>query len=450
MFNNTQANIKNTIYAPCSPVQKSGIIVVRVSGSDVKKVITNLNCTKLHTRHATLTKIYHPKTKKTIDRCIAVYYEGPNSFTGEDTLELNIHGGRAVLDLTLNALSSIENLRIAEPGEFSMRAFLNKKMDLTEVEGLQDLINANTEAQHKQALKQTSGELKEIYEKWRDLLLEILGNIEAYIDFPDEDIPPNLEKNIKQKISYLILEIEKHLESSKRGEKLIDGLYIAILGATNAGKSSLINKISQKDLSIVSSIEGTTRDVIEINLDIAGYPVTIADTAGLRKSNNEIENEGIKRSIDRARKSDLKLLILDGSKENPEKEVMRFADSNSIIIINKTDLVKFNPPKIINGHKALHISIKDNIGIDILIEEITSFTKNFFENSNDTPLLTKQRYKENLLKCLECLRNLNLNTDIVLTAEELRMAANYLGRITGIIDVESVLGKIFSSFCIGK
>ncbi|MCH9753926.1 MAG: hypothetical protein K0T99_03400 [Alphaproteobacteria bacterium] len=238
MFNNTQANIKNTIYAPCSPVQKSGIIVIRISGSDVKKVITDLNCSSLQTRHATLTNIYHPKTKNLIDRCIAIFYEGPNSFTGEDVLELNIHGGRAVLDLTLNALSNIKNLRVAEPGEFSMRAFLNKKMDLTEVEGLQDLINSNTEAQHKQALKQTSGKLKNIYEGWRSSLLEILGNIEAYIDFPDEDIPSDLAQTIEKKISTLIFSIEQHLQSSKIGEKLIEGLYITILGATNAGKSS--------------------------------------------------------------------------------------------------------------------------------------------------------------------------------------------------------------------
>lgn len=450
MFNNTQANIKNTIYAPCSPIQKSGIIVVRVSGGDVKRVVKELNCSPLETRKATLTNIRHPKTNQPIDKCIALYYEGPNSFTGEDTLELNIHGGRAVLNLTLDALSSIENLRIAEPGEFSMRAFLNNKMDLTEVEGLQDLINSNTEAQHKQALKQTSGELKDIYERWRNLLLDILGNIEAYIDFPDEDIPTDLSQKIQGKISALVCEIEKHLESSKRGEKLIDGLYIAIIGTTNAGKSSLINKISQKDLAIVSSIEGTTRDVIEVDLDIEGYPVTIADTAGLRESDDEIENEGIKRSIDRANKADLKILLLDGSKKESWEEVMKFADNNSIIAINKTDLMKSAPPSSIRDHTPLHLSIKDNEGVDYLMQEISNFTKKFFENSEDTALLTKQRYKENLLKCLECLKNFNINTDIVLTAEELRMAANYLGRITGIIDVESVLGKIFSSFCIGK
>lgn len=450
MFNNTQINIQNTIYAPASPIQKSGIIVIRISGPDVKQVIAELNCTNLNNRHATLTKIFHPLTKQAIDHCIAIYYQSPNTFTGEDVLELNIHGGRAVLELTLDALSKIKNLRVAEPGEFSMRAFLNNKMDLTEVEGIEELINANTEAQHKQALKQLSGELKNIYEDWRESLLEIIGNIEAYIDFPDEDIPPILSQNIASKLSSLIKNIEKHLETSKRGEKLVNGLYVAIIGPTNAGKSSLINRIANKDLAIVSSIEGTTRDIIEVNLDIEGYPVTIADTAGLRESNNEIENEGIKKSISRANAADLKLILLDGSKDINDKTILKFVDSETFIVVNKTDLIKHDLPPTLLGHQIIQISIKNNTGIDELLSHISSFTKKFFENSNNTPLITKQRHKENLIKAIECLKDFTLEKDIVLAAEELRMAANYLGRITGRIDVESVLSKIFSSFCIGK
>jgi len=450
MFNTAQANIKNTIYATASPSQKSGIIVVRISGPDTKNVIQSLRCSTLLPRHATLTKIHHPITHDLIDTCIAIYYESPKSFTGEDVLELNIHGGMAVLDLTLDALSNIDNLRVAERGEFSMRAFLHNKMDLTELEGLEELINSNTTAQHKQAIKQLSGELKDIYENWRSSLIKIISNIEAYIDFPDEDIPEHLTKHIGAHIDLLIEKIESFLGNAQRGEKLLSGLYIAILGPTNAGKSSLINKMARRDVAIVSKIEGTTRDVIEINLDINGYPVTIADTAGLRESEDEIENEGIKRSLERAQTADLKIILLDATKQNYNHTISNLIDENCIIAINKTDLTDQSIPETISGHPVLLISVKDNIGIDQLMSKITSFTTNFFAFSDNEPLITKQRQRENLTKALQCLKNFSLEHDLVLATEELRMAANYLGSITGRIDVESVLGEIFSSFCIGK
>lgn len=450
MFNNVQTNLKNTIYSPASPIQKSGIIVIRVSGSDVPKVMRSLGCTNLTPREATLQSIRDSETKEVIDRCIAIYYKAPKSFTGEDILELHIHGGKAVLDLTMNALSKIPNLRVADPGEFSMRAFLNNKMDLAEVEGLQNLIDSDTKAQHKQALKQVSGELSLIYEGWRKTLLEILTRIEAYIDFPEEEIPTNVLANIDSKVTEITKSIDMYLSNSKKGEKLSAGLYIAILGPTNAGKSSLINRISKKDLAIVSSIEGTTRDVIEIDLDIEGYPVTIADTAGLRESDNEIENEGIRRSIEKSQTADLKIIVVDGSKNLQEEDALKLAGKNDLIVINKTDLIKEKPHVEIDGKKSIHISIKNNQGIDCLMSEITSFTRSFFVTTDNTPIITKQRHRENLSKASECLKNVDLKSDIVLASEELRSAANYLASITGRIDVESVLGEIFSSFCIGK
>jgi tRNA modification GTPase len=450
MFNNVQTNLKNTIYSPASPIQKSGIIVIRISGPDMQKVLHSLGCTALTPREATLQSIYHPNTKELIDKCISIYYKSPRSFTGEDVLELHIHGGKAVLDLTMDALSKIQNLRVADPGEFSMRAFLNNKMDLTEVEGLQDLIDSDTKAQHKQALKKLSGELSLIYENWRKSLLHILTRVEASIDFPDEEIPADVLKNTDLKIKEIIDGINLYLENSKKGEKLSEGLYIAILGPTNAGKSSLINKISKKDLAIVSSIEGTTRDIIEIDLDIAGYPVTIADTAGLRESENEIENEGIRRSIEKAKTADLKIIMLDGSKDFIKEESIKLAGENDLIVVNKQDLITAELPLKLGNNKVLPISIKENKGIDLLMSEITNFTKDFFANTDNTPIITKQRHRENLSKALECLQNTDLDADIVLASEELRSAANYLASITGRIDVESLLGEIFSSFCIGK
>jgi len=449
MFNNTQANVKQTIYAPASAVQKAGIIVIRISGSEVKKTIQHLGCNHLKPRHATLTKIHHPISKDLIDECVAVYYESPKSFTGEDVLELNIHGGLATLELTLDALSTTPNLRVAEPGEFTMRAFLNNKMDLAEVDGLHDLINATTAVQHKHALRQMSGELSAIYEGWRHTLLKIISHIEAYIDFPDEDIPVDLIKNINSQVLNLSKNIEKFLENSHRGAKLTEGLHIAIIGPTNAGKSSLLNKLAKKDVAIVSSIEGTTRDVIEVNLDIAGYPVIIADTAGLRASKNKIENEGIKRSLSRAQSADLKIILLDGTKK-PSQDALDLIDNNTLVVINKIDIVKMELPRGISGRNIIAISTKTNEGIDHLLDEITKFTKDFFISSSDAPLITKQRQRESLTKAYKCLQDFTLEQDLVLATEDLRSAANYLSSITGRIDVESVLGEIFSSFCIGK
>jgi len=448
MFNNTQSNNHHTIYAPASPIQKAGIIVIRISGPEVPQVIKSLKCDTLTPRHATLTKIYHPVSGDVIDECIAIYYEAPKSFTGENVLELNIHGGIAVLDLTLDALSSIKNLRIAEAGEFTMRTFLNNKMDLAEIDGLYDLLNANTSAQHAQAIKQMSGELSAIYEMWRMDLLKIIGQVEAYIDFPEEDIPQDLINGINNKVLELAQNISEFLANSHRGSKLVDGLYISIIGPTNAGKSSLLNKLAKKDVAIVSNIEGTTRDVIEVNMDIAGYPVTIADTAGLRTSKDQIENEGIKRSLSKAKSSDLKILLLDATK-SPSPSTLKLMDKNTLVVVNKIDLLKKELQKNLSEHQLL-ISTKNNEGIDALLKEITKFTKDFFISSNNSPLITKQRHRENLTRAHKCLSDFTIEQDLVLAAEDLRMAAHYLGSITGRIDVESVLGEIFSNFCIGK
>ncbi len=446
----TNPLITDTIYAPASATAKAGITVIRISGPNTKYAIECLGSNVGQPRFAKLAKIFHPQTKNLIDECVTIYYQEPASFTGEDIVEMNIHGGRAVLDLTLDALSKIQGLRVAEPGEFSKRRFMNGKMDLTQAEGLMDLINAETEAQHKQALKQLAGELGSLYESWRAQLLKLMSLIEAYIDFPDEDLPADIIKNITKQVSFLNTEITDHLSDNQKGEKLREGFYIAIIGETNVGKSSLMNALAKRDVAIVSDIAGTTRDVIEIRLNIAGYLVTIADTAGLRTSNDFLEKEGINRTLDRAKNADLKILVLDAEKyHHTPQELLDLINENTVIVINKIDLfdeVKLS--KIIN-REAILISAQNGTGLNNLLQEINEYVLNFF-SITDAPLITRQRHRENLERCKTCLEMFNLEKDIELAAEDLRLASRYLSSLTGKIDVESVLGEIFSNFCIGK
>ncbi len=448
---NTQ--ITDTIYAPASATAKAGITVIRISGPNTKYAIQCLGSKVGQPRFAKLAKIFHPKTKNLIDECVTIYYQEPSSFTGEDIVEISIHGGRAVLDLTLDALSKIQGLRLAEAGEFSKRRFMNGKMDLTQAEGLMDLIDAETEAQHKQALKQLGGELGSLYENWRTQLLKIMSLIEAYIDFPDEDLPADIIENVTKQVQSLNAEIINHLADNQRGEKLREGFYIAIIGETNVGKSSLMNALAKRDVAIVSDIAGTTRDVIEVRLNIAGYLVTIADTAGLRASDDFLEKEGINRTLDRAKNADLKILVLDAQKyHNTPQELLDLVNENTIIVVNKTDLLENNKAlktlEIINTEPIL-ISAQTGTGLNNLLQEINDHVQNFF-SVTDAPLITRQRHRENLERCKSCLEIFNLQKDIELAAEDLRLASRYLSSITGKIDVESILGEIFSNFCIGK
>lgn len=441
-----ESNIADTIYAPASATAKSGVIVIRISGPRAKYALEQLGGKVGSPKFTKFTQIYHPKNRSLIDECIAVYYPGPGSFTGEDTVELNIHGGKAVLNLTMEALGGIDGLRIAEPGEFSRRRFLNGKMDLTQAEGLMDLIDADTSAQHQQALRQLSGALGRLCENWRLQLLQVLSLVEAYIDFPDEDLPQDIIDGVTAKVAELNQQIVAHLDDNHRGEKLRDGFYIAIIGPTNAGKSSLMNVIAKRDVAIVSNIAGTTRDVIEIHLDLAGYPVTIADTAGIRESADFLENEGISRSLNRAENADLKILVLDVNDKSISAQIEDLIDEKTIIVVNKVDGASSRVSEEMTSH---HISTTKNIGINELLQTISNYVADFFVAS-DAPLITRQRHRENLQRCSLCLSEFSLSKDIELAAEDLRLAARYLSSITGKIDVEMILGEIFSSFCIGK
>jgi tRNA modification GTPase len=433
----------DTIYALASAPGKSGVAVVRASGERAKIALQNLSSiTHLKPRLAQLATLKFEGVE--IDKALVIFFEGPNSFTGEDVAEFHIHGGRAVVQKLFSALGSL-GLRMAEPGEFTRRAFLNGKLDLTEAEGLADLINAETESQRLQALNQLSGALSAFYEDLRLRLLRILAHVEADIDFPDEDLPPDLLASRVAEIETLIRDVKNHLNDARRGERLRDGFSIAILGAPNAGKSSLINALAQREAAIVSARAGTTRDVVEVHLDVSGYPVILADTAGLRDTSDDIEEEGIRRALQRAESADLKLVLFDSGSPADEKS-LSLLDDKSIAIQTKTDLQK-------GPVKGLHVSAKTGEGVPELLKAITEKLK-IWTDEKASPPLTRQRHREALMHALEALQRAatqaQAKAPYELTAEELRTAAMALGRITGRVDVEDILDKIFREFCIGK
>ncbi len=437
----------DTIFALATPPGKSGVAIIRISGPQTSSILYSLSINKLPIeRYAKLHKVYHPISQELIDNALILYFKSPASFTGEDCAELHLHGGRAIIDHIYDALNSIKNVRLAEPGEFSLRAFKNGKMDLTEAEALIDLIDAETKMQHKQALRQMSGELKDLYNSWREEIIKGLSLVEAYIDFPDEDIPDEVTTQLNNLVKTMINSISIHLNDNNRGEKLRNGIYVTIIGATNVGKSSLLNLLAKRDVAIVSNIAGTTRDIIEVKLDLAGYPFVIADTAGIRETNDQIETEGIKRALDSARNADLKIAIFDASEKELDKNTLELIDDNSIVLFNKMDLSPNNNHSLKN---SIPISIKNNIGIDLLLEKLKSFAADNFSPSSD-PVITRERHRKHLSLSIESLLRFNKELPIELAAEELRIAASHLGKIMGRIDVEEILDQIFSSFCIGK
>lgn len=450
-----------TIFAQSSKPGKAGVAVFRISGSNslvaLKHLIKNDNATFIP-RVMYCKKLINPKNQELIDEAVVAYFQAPASFTGEDVVEIYTHGSIAIAAMLTETLLTIEGLRMAEPGEFTRRAFLNGKFDLTAAEGIADLIEAETVWQHRQAVKQVGGELETLYNGWRQTLLTIIGLLEAYIDFPDEDIPQEILNRVMTLSGELKYTIIKHLDDNRRGELLRTGIKLTILGAPNVGKSSLLNFLMQRDVAIVSNIEGTTRDIIEGHLDIGGYPIILQDTAGIRDSNDLIELEGIKRAIESARMADIKIVMLDAVKLSNSPSLDNLIDDNTIILINKIDLLddKCQIDMCINKLKKnyLKISIKDNIGMDSLLKEIENIAHNI-AGLTETPHITRQRQRAFIEKALEYLKkfnneNFNGENDLVLATEDVRMAIRSLSNVTGKISVEEVLGEIFSNFCIGK
>ncbi len=442
-----------TIYALSTGPGISGIAIVRVSGEDTKKVIQLLTgATVPEPRVATLRKINKINTSELIDEGIILWFPGPGSYTGEDMAEFHIHGSKAVIDALHASISKVENCRLAEPGEFTRLAFQNGKINLLKAESIADLISAETEIQRQQAIKIMKGKSADKFNELRKKLLKILSHIEAKIDFPDEDLPKDILQDIKKTSNEVILNIKKILDDQRVGERIREGFKISIIGPTNAGKSSLLNQLSNREVAIVSEIAGTTRDVIEVHLNIDGCPVVISDTAGIRDSKDEIEKKGIKLAFEKAEDSDLKLIVIDAKSPDFNGVLTELMDENAILVINKSDLLDGNLSSEIKNLDYVLISVKKNLNLENLILKIKNKLKNKFITSDDI-LITRERHRQHLKQSLNYLENFeekNEEKDFDKAAEDLRLAAQHLGMIVGKIDVEEILGSIFNDFCIGK
>ena len=442
-----------TIYALSTGPGISGVAIVRVSGKRTKEVIKLLTGKDLpKPRLATLRKINYINTSKLIDEGIILWFPGPESYTGEDMAEFHVHGSKAVIDALHASISEVENCRLAEPGEFTKLAFQNGKINLLKAESIADLISAETEIQREQAIKIMNGKSASKFSELREKLLKILSHVEAKIDFPDEELPSDILKNIKKISNEVILNIKKILDDQKVGERIRNGFRVAIIGPTNAGKSSLLNYLSNREAAIVSEIAGTTRDVIETHLNIDGYPVVLSDTAGIRESKNEIEKKGIKLALKKAENADLKLIVIDAKSPDFKGVLKELMDKNAILVINKSDLLNGDPNLEIENHEHVLISIKNNFNLEGLIFKIKNKLKNKFTTNVDI-LITRERHRKHLEQTLNYLKNFdakNETKDFDKAAEDLRLATRHLGMIVGKVDVEEVLGSIFNDFCIGK
>ena len=441
-----------TIYALSSGQGISGIAVIRVSGTKAKAIMQTITKGRIpDERVATIKKIINPATSELIDEGIVIWFKGPNSYTGEDMIEIHTHGSKAVVNKLHEVLEKFEDCRIAEPGEFTKIAFQNNKINLLKAESIGDLIAAETELQRKQALRIMSGASSK-FNLWREELIKILGEVEAKIDFPDEDLPTDISKNLKLNIEKIKNEIEKTLNDDKTGEIIREGFKVAIVGPPNVGKSSLLNYLSKREAAIVSEKAGTTRDVVEVHLDISGIPIIISDTAGIRDSNDEIEAKGVKLAISRAEDADLNIILLDQKNLDFKGFFNGQIADKSIIVINKSDLGFDNLVKLENNMDPIIISVKENKNVDMLIDSIKLKLKKQFLN-NDNVLITRSRHRHHLKECHKHLKNFLVkkdNDDYDKAAEDLRLSIRHIGTIVGKVDVEEILGSIFENFCIGK
>ena len=399
-------------------------------------------------RRATLRTVRTPATGEVLDRGLVVWFPAPMSLTGEDVAEFHLHGGRAVLTSVLDALADLPSLRSAEPGEFSRRAFDNGKLDLAEAEAIADLVDAETSAQRRQALRQLDGALGRVVEVWADRLTRGLAHLEAALDFADEDLPDGLIGDVTRELAALADEVGGYLNDAHRGEKLRDGLSVAILGAPNAGKSSLLNALARRDAAIVSERAGTTRDVIEVHLDLDGLPLVLADTAGLRDSADAVEEEGIRRARARAAQADMKLLVFDATElPTVDAATVALADQDSLMVVTKADLVAgvSAPMKPVD---AIAVSSATGQGLPDLVETLKGRAADYLTGGES--LITRARHRQAFRDCRAALLRAVSAPSAELVAEDARLALRALGRVTGRVDVEDLLDVIFREFCIGK
>ncbi len=440
------------IYALSSGRGPSGIAIVRISGSETLKICQNLTKSKdIKSNEVNFCKFYDPNNGNVIDpEALLLWFPGPNSYTGEDLAELQIHGSNAVINALLRVLSEQKNCRLAEPGEFTKIAFQNDKIDLLKAESIGDLIHSETELQRQQAIKLVQGNVSNYYNDLRDKIIKSLAFIEAKIDFVEEDLPEKVLKDAQKSIKEIHSEITKIIEDNKVGEKIRDGFRVSITGEVNAGKSSLLNLLSKREVAIVSDEAGTTRDVIEIYLNLDGYPVILADTAGIREAKNEVEKKGISLALGKSKEADLNIVVIDNSSKKINQEIQNMINKDTIILLNKSDVSgkqnhKFDVDTVL-------VSVKNNKNIDKLIDLVKAKLSKKF-SSNNSALITRERHRVKLNECLKEIDKFikkDTTKDLELAAEDLRMATRHLGSIVGKVDVEEILGSIFKDFCIGK
>jgi tRNA modification GTPase len=442
----------DTIYALATAPGRAGVAVVRLSGPGAAIALRDLVGSLPLPRQAHYAHFRDPESGEILDDGIALYFAGPASMTGEDVVELQLHGSRAVLAAVFAVLARRPGFRLAEPGEFTKRAFLNGKLDLTGAEAIADLVEAETAAQRRQAMRQLQGEFGRRCEEWRTRLIAAQARLEAEIDFPEEGLPTEQWAASCREAAALRGEIAAELADNRRGERLREGVAVAILGPPNAGKSSLMNALARRDVAITSHIAGTTRDVIEVALDLGGYPVVLADTAGLRDSADSIEEEGIRRARARAASADLKLVVLDATKPEETNALRDLIDARAIVVVNKIDLMQETPAvwaDLLGAGRALYCSATSGEGIAALIARLGAAVEDAL-SAETAPLVTRARHREALENCVAALDRFAGAELPELAAEDLRGAARSLGRITGRVDVEDMLDALFREFCIGK
>ena len=440
------------IYALSSGRGPSGIAIIRLSGEDALKISELISKKKnLESKKINLCKFYNPKNNSLIDEGLLLTFPHPNSFTGDNLVEFHVHGSNAVISYFLRVLSEQDNCRLAEPGEFTKIAFQNNKIDLVEAESIGDLIYSETELQRQQAIKLVQRNASNYYNDLREKLIKSLAYIEAKIDFAEDDLPESVLKEVQNSIMEVHSDIKKILEDHKVGEKIRDGFRVSIIGEVNAGKSSLLNLLSKRDVAIVSEEKGTTRDIIEVYLDIDGYPVILADTAGIRDSNNEIEKKGISLAINKSKESDLNLIMIDNSTRKIDVKIKNLISQDCIVVLNKSDVTS-KENHTFDKTEVVFISVKDNKNIIQLTNKIKEKLSKKFITSNNV-LVTRERHRNKLNACLKEIDNFlrkDQKKDIEMAAEDLRLATRHLSSIVGKIDVEEILGSIFKDFCIGK
>ena len=433
----------DTIFALASAPGRAGVAVVRVSGPKAGAAVRALTKAPTPEPRTALLRRLHDEEGVDLDEALVLWFAGPASFTGEDVAEFHIHGGRAIRESVLGVLSRVGGLRPAEAGEFTRRAVENGRIDLTRAEAIADLVDAETPAQARQALRQYDGALADLYEGWRTQLARALAHAEAAIDFAEDEVPDEILAASKAQVAQILKEIQGHMRDSRRGEVLREGLHLTVIGPPNAGKSSLINALARRDVAIVSDVPGTTRDVIEARLNLGGYPVIVADTAGLRQTGEAIEAEGVRRALARAESADLVLLLLDGSAEYPLAGLPKDTRAD-LLVWNKSDLAAPSP------RDGLKLSLKTGEGLNELLAALEGLATIKLEGASDAPALTRPRHRHALEQAAADLSRALTAETPELMAEDLRLALRAIGRITGRVDIEELLDIVFKDFCIGK